>query len=354
MPGKNVGVGSASDAGLGSRFDYIDALRGYAILGVIAVHTSQLFANLQWPLRLIADQGARGVQLFFVVSALTLTFSWNNRSDGALPFWVRRAFRIVPMFWLALTYYVVLVGFLDVHLRWGPREIAWRDILASAALVHGLHPATIDSIIPGGWSIADEAGFYAIFPLLMSVIRSWRAAAIGLFLSAAALFAVSPFLPIVENLGELLPFQLPAFLVGILLFYLMRDFSGRISRNLIRIGLGCALVAALLLPFLVALLPGRIHWAIYLFPGQSAPVLCGGLRHRGLCAGGGRWSHPGQCGDPACRKSKLQRLFLALRHPRAAGAAVRPVGWRRLAVPDDLHGCGAAIPGGRHVDLSFD
>jgi peptidoglycan/LPS O-acetylase OafA/YrhL len=211
VPGSRVADRSTSDVGHGSRFDYIDALRGYAILGVIAVHTSQLFANLQWPLRLVADQGARGVQLFFVVSALTLTFSWNRRADGALPFWVRRAFRIAPMFWLALAYYVVLVDLLDVHLRWGPREIAWRDILASAALLHGLHPATIDSIVPGGWSIAEEAGFYAIFPLLMSIIRSWRAAVIALLLSAAALFAVSPFLPVVENLWELLPFQLPAF-----------------------------------------------------------------------------------------------------------------------------------------------
>jgi hypothetical protein len=54
---------------------YIDALRGYAILGVIGVHASQSGAELAWPLQLLADQGARGVQLFFVVSALTLMLS---------------------------------------------------------------------------------------------------------------------------------------------------------------------------------------------------------------------------------------------------------------------------------------
>jgi hypothetical protein len=54
-------IGNAADR---DRLSYIDALRGYAILGVIAVHSSQLFPTLEWPVRALADQGARGVQLF--------------------------------------------------------------------------------------------------------------------------------------------------------------------------------------------------------------------------------------------------------------------------------------------------
>ena len=64
--------------------DYIDALRGYAILGVVAVHASIAVPDLEWPLRFLAEQGARGVQLFFVVSALTLMLSWHARDDGEL------------------------------------------------------------------------------------------------------------------------------------------------------------------------------------------------------------------------------------------------------------------------------
>jgi peptidoglycan/LPS O-acetylase OafA/YrhL len=48
------------------RFSYIDALRGYAILMVIAVHTSHAFSDLPKPLSTILNQDARGVQLFFV------------------------------------------------------------------------------------------------------------------------------------------------------------------------------------------------------------------------------------------------------------------------------------------------
>jgi peptidoglycan/LPS O-acetylase OafA/YrhL len=50
-------------------FDYVDALRGYAILLVITVHSSQYFPALSYPVKMLADQGARGVQLFFVASA---------------------------------------------------------------------------------------------------------------------------------------------------------------------------------------------------------------------------------------------------------------------------------------------
>src|SRR5262249_1766145 len=47
------------------RLAYIDALRGYAILGVMVVHSAQLIPDLSAPWRALTNQGARGVQLFF-------------------------------------------------------------------------------------------------------------------------------------------------------------------------------------------------------------------------------------------------------------------------------------------------
>ena len=50
------------------RFDYLDALRGYAILSVIVVHASQYFGTDSSPAAAqFLSQDARGVQLFFVV-----------------------------------------------------------------------------------------------------------------------------------------------------------------------------------------------------------------------------------------------------------------------------------------------
>jgi hypothetical protein len=94
-------VRSAFAEGSLKRFAYIDALRGYAILGVILVHTSQ-YSGFDSQ----AAFGARGVQLFFVASALTLMFSWHERHDGATAFFVWRIFRIVPMFWVSIPIYL--------------------------------------------------------------------------------------------------------------------------------------------------------------------------------------------------------------------------------------------------------
>ena len=67
-----------------THYKYIDALRGWAILGVIIVHSSQNF-ELPSILSRLSAAGARGVQLFFVVSALTLLARGiNATTDFAL------------------------------------------------------------------------------------------------------------------------------------------------------------------------------------------------------------------------------------------------------------------------------
>jgi peptidoglycan/LPS O-acetylase OafA/YrhL len=78
---------------------------------VIAVHSSQYFDDLPIGVRALADQGARGVQLFFVASAMTLCMSWHSRNDGALPFYIRRFFRIAPMYYLSIPLFLWDRGF---------------------------------------------------------------------------------------------------------------------------------------------------------------------------------------------------------------------------------------------------
>ena len=155
------------------RFAYIDALRGYAILMVIAVHASQYVEGLPPWMTTIANQGARGVQLFFVASALTLCLSWQARHDGAMAFYLRRLFRIAPMFWLAIIYFVAVDGF-GPRGAYAPDGIGARQIVAAALFLHGLMPDAITSVVPGSWSIADEAIFYLIFPLLFAINKRLR------------------------------------------------------------------------------------------------------------------------------------------------------------------------------------
>jgi peptidoglycan/LPS O-acetylase OafA/YrhL len=85
----------------------LDSLRGIAILGVVLVHSSRRH-DIPLPIGAhvgqVAFSGQRGVALFFVVSAFTLFLSNDNRKDEHSPvlnFFIRRVFRLAPMFYLA-------------------------------------------------------------------------------------------------------------------------------------------------------------------------------------------------------------------------------------------------------------
>jgi peptidoglycan/LPS O-acetylase OafA/YrhL len=222
------------------RFAYIDAVRGYAILMVIGVHSSQMFTALPWATMQVATQGARGVQLFFVASALTLCLSWQRRDDGPAAFYTRRLFRIAPMFWLALAYFVTKNGLGPSY--FAPTGITTVDVGATALFVHGFLPNAITSVVPGSWSVADEMIFYALFPLIAVYLlpRSWIATAILMgasiwlneyltpwMINNSALFISDPTHRYMINIFVTLwfPQQLPVFLTGVMVAQIMRSGS---------------------------------------------------------------------------------------------------------------------------------
>jgi peptidoglycan/LPS O-acetylase OafA/YrhL len=214
-----------------TRYGYIDALRGYAILMVIAVHTSHLFSDLSAPLATVVAQGARGVQLFFITSALALCFSWTARKESASSFYARRVFRIAPMFWLAIIFFVWLYG--TGPRVFAPDGIGSRHIAMTALFLHGFWPDTISSVVPGGWSVADEAIFYALFPFFVPILikSRWRTV---LIVAAVAVVGGAQVSRLIQGFSYLLPKpwadvtgfylvswfprQLPCFIFGIMLF----------------------------------------------------------------------------------------------------------------------------------------
>ena len=213
-------------------YGYIDALRGYAILAVIFTHCAQHTVHLPNALRWITDHGKFGVQLFFVVSALTLAISWSRRADGSGRFFVRRLFRIAPMFWLAVPFYLCF-GPQYRQQFWAPDGISWIEVVLTILFSHGWHPQSINSVVPGGWSIAVEMTFYLLFPLLIAKITTPLAAVLATLISAISTWLLSIFGP--SLLSALMPTQphylivhfcdfwflnqLPVFLIGFVVFY---------------------------------------------------------------------------------------------------------------------------------------
>ncbi|VTU02539.1 acyltransferase 3 : Acyltransferase OS=Pseudomonas taiwanensis SJ9 GN=O164_23910 PE=4 SV=1: Acyl_transf_3 [Gemmataceae bacterium] len=225
-----------AEPGEPTRYGYIDAVRGWAILGVIAVHTSYHSAPLPEPVWQVVSRGNYGVQLFFVASAVTLLFSYEaRRNRDARPvraFFVRRFFRIAPLLYLGIPFYLWWYGC-------GPRPMApdgvgWVDVVATVCFANGWRPEQINAVVPGVWSVAAEVSFYLLAPVLFSLARTPRQAA-TLFAAAwalavavrhggvaAALFpAATPFT--VNALGIFwFPNQLPVFLLGVLTYHLIR------------------------------------------------------------------------------------------------------------------------------------
>lgn len=219
------------------KYKYIDALRGFAILGVVLVHTSYWVVPTSPLLAKIATQGTRGVQLFFMASALTLFLSMaarmNKEERPILSFYIRRFFRIAPAFYSAIIIYTAYYGMSPRPET--PSGIEWWHILLTAAFMHGWLPETINSIVPGDWTIADEMTFYLFAPYLFVKINSVRASLIAIFVSLvfskiatiAISHLISPYYPdsqeyLVYTFFFLWIFyQLPVFFTGILLYHLI-------------------------------------------------------------------------------------------------------------------------------------
>jgi peptidoglycan/LPS O-acetylase OafA/YrhL len=253
-----------------AKLHYIDALRGLAILAVIMVHNGQYGGDsrLMPPLlQTLIDQGARGVQLFFVASAFTLWLSMSNRKREHYPtrnFFIRRLFRIAPMYWVGLAFYSF--WFFAAHAPFATLG----NVVANFFFVHGLNPYWINSLVPGGWSITVEIFFYILAPWLFTRIQSLdhavRFVLIALIINSVAAFVLTrhPFIAD-KDLWEgflflYFPSQLPVFAVGILLYFLVYAAGQRLSGYTLL--LAASLFALNLATKELPLLPQHVWFAV--------------------------------------------------------------------------------------------
>jgi peptidoglycan/LPS O-acetylase OafA/YrhL len=224
-------------------FGFVDALRGIAVLAVMLVHTGQRVPGLPASVTAFTDAGAYGVHLFFVASAFTLFWSLHRRSRSerrpTLNYFLRRLFRIAPLFWLAIAFYLWWNGTGPQY--WAPHGLGWRDALVTACFIHGWGPTTINSVVPGGWSIAVEANFYLLVPALFKRLAGLRqclwffvACVAGQAILNAAMRPVFPRLLAADEqyLADLmhtlwLPSQLPVFAAGFVLYYAVVPYLTR-------------------------------------------------------------------------------------------------------------------------------
>jgi len=130
------------------KYPFIDALRGYAVLMVITCHAGAAFPELPYPLKRVTNFGWHGVQMFFLMSCVTLLLSWQSdeakgRTD-VISFWLRRFFRIAPLYYLAAAFYFLIeppAGGFDLG-----------QLLACFTFINDWHPALVPTTADAwGW-----------------------------------------------------------------------------------------------------------------------------------------------------------------------------------------------------------
>ncbi|MCW7490388.1 acyltransferase family protein [Leptospira meyeri] len=212
------------------KYEFVDALRGIAILGVILPHIENtgIFGII----------GQYGVQLFFVVSAFTLFLSMDAKfkveHNPIRNFFIRRFFRIAPAFYLAALFYLLKNGLNSTF--WAPNGIHFWQIVTTLSFLHGWHPESINTVVPGGWSIADEFMFYLFVPLCYQHIKEKYQAlslaflllVVGLFLNGFTSLRVLSAYPgqdaFVNYFIQLwFPAQVCVFPLGFFLYFLFRE-----------------------------------------------------------------------------------------------------------------------------------
>ncbi len=172
----------------------LDSLRGVAILSVLLYHGFGLpygLDGLSGAARLFVAAtlpGWVGVDLFFVLSGFLITgilLDTRHRPDFYRRFYVRRALRILPIY-----YCVLVVLAITTRTRLFPHPVPWSFLGISFLFLANF--ATIFKIsMPYGvlWSLAVEEHFYLVWPTAVRRLSKY-----GVAVVAGAICVVCPVL----------------------------------------------------------------------------------------------------------------------------------------------------------------
>ena len=162
----------------------LDAMRGIAIMAVFLFHllgTTFGTDSLKWKVYfadfhasnsslslLPVTYGWAGVAIFFVVSGFCIHLSHIKTAERDFRgFFIRRFFRIYPPYLLCLFIFFFVPP-------WGCFSLPHPHILQLLVHVFNVHNFNAKSfygINPSFWSIAVEVQLYAIYPLLLWIVR---------------------------------------------------------------------------------------------------------------------------------------------------------------------------------------
>jgi len=262
---------------MGGRMPSLDGLRAISIALVLLGHlrgTRHFFTNL-----VPTGLAEFGVRVFFVISGFLITSlllgEWAaTRSISLRRFYLRRAFRIFPAFYVFLVT-VLLLDALSVIV------LQRFDGVAAATYTMNHHPQR-SWWVGHLWSLSVEEQFYLLWPLIVALAGPSRAVwAAGAAVLAAPLvrLGIYLFLPASRaTIGEAFPTNCDALAVGCLLACL----RGRLEQDARYVWLLRSRVFLLLPPLALAasLLTSKLVAVNYLFVQSFCNIVIALSLHR--------------------------------------------------------------------------
>lgn len=283
-----------------SHLSWLDGLRGIAAFWVLISHVQILSGLKNIP---ILSWGGLAVDLFMILSGFLMAHNYIHRQNSEswtssstfLVFWIRRFFRIAPLYYFLL-FLAFFYGPILGDYRFAISEI-WpntatsperyydqsvSNIFSHLTFVFGFLPYFSYRTALPDWSIGLEMQFYMIFPFLMLVIYylGWIKSSVLFVLTCVFIWFMFPNFIREFQMPTLLSLKLHVFLVGMWLAF--SRFKCDMRRGLmisliimliwIFIERNAASVARMLLVVLL----------YYFFDGERLP--CGRYFDKSICA----------------------------------------------------------------------
>lgn len=217
-----------------NHLSFLDGFRGFAAIWVIMSH-SLILSGWSCP---IIKRGDVAVDLFMIMSGFLMTYHYWNRESFEpwhrpktwLRFYLRRFFRIAPLYYLLLIVSLLLGSQLfewrstvdeytqavkQMESRYKDRSVD--NLLMHVTFLFGAFPRYSFSTPLPDWSIGLEMQFYLVFPFLVWFLRKWRYLAPVFVVLMGSFILTKYVLDGVFPMPSFLPLKISYFFIGMLL-----------------------------------------------------------------------------------------------------------------------------------------
>ncbi len=230
------------------RFQGLDGLRAYAVIGIVMMHvlTNQsIHPTPNFITTRLIPWFTNFTLLFMIVSGFSLSCGYFEKiSKGTISpssFYKKRYIRLLPFFGL-----MCIIEFV-----YSPSIRTFYETFANLTMCFGLIPDVHISVIGVGWFIGVVMVYYMLFPFIVFLQKTKTSSIITFFLSLALVWAGLELTTNPSFERQHIAYTLPLFLIGGI-FYKYRKSLQKIGQeDSIRFFIAFIAMAVVTLPFIL-------------------------------------------------------------------------------------------------------